>query len=332
MTNTAQNNWTPSAQLQQLTRDQRESWDRGERRIVEQYFEEHPELRSDEKLLLDFICSEFALREEQGETPTLAEYVDRFPNLAPQLQLLFDVLQAIGTEQSLPSMGPLSSLASRVPLTPFPRSHGTIANARKKSASAGDGPPGYPPRQFGQYELIGEVARGGMGVVYKARQPKLDRIVAIKTILPQQFESDSAVRRFQIEAEAAAKLDHPGVVPIYDVGEQDGEHYLCMAYVDGESLATRLARGPLPADDAARIVRDVAEAVHHAHERGIIHRDLKPANILIDNAGRPRVTDFGLAQAGFCRIAHRGRQRHRHARLYVPRTGDGRERHDWAPV
>src|SRR3984957_13510685 len=132
--------------------------------------------------------------------------------------------------------------------------------------------------------------------VSRRRPPKLERIVAIKTIVPQQFESDSAVRRFQVEAEAAAKLDHPGVVPIYDVGEQDGEHYLCMAYVDGESLATRLARGPLPADDAARIVRDVAEAVHHAHERGIIHRDLKPANILIDNAGRPRVTDFGLAR------------------------------------
>jgi serine/threonine protein kinase len=296
MTDTAQNNWTPSAQLQQLTRDQRESWDRGDKRLVEHYFEEHPELRADEKLLLDFICSEFALREEQGETPTLAEYRGRFPDVAQQLQLLFDVLQAIGAEQSLPSMGPLSSLASRAPLTPFPRSHGTIANARRKSGSEGGASGSNPPRQFGPYELLNEIARGGMGIVYKARQPKLDRIVAIKTILPQQFESDSAVRRFQIEAEAAAKLDHPGVVPIYDVGEQDGEHYLCMAYVDGESLATRLSRGPLPADDAARIVRDVAEAVHHAHERGIIHRDLKPANILIDNAGRPRVTDFGLAR------------------------------------
>ena len=122
-------------------------------------------------------------------------------------------------------------------------------------------------RLFGQYELIEEVARGGMGIVYKARQTKLDRIVALKMILPSHFDSDSAVRRFQIEAEAAAKLDHPCVVPIFDVGEHDGQPYLCMAFIEGESLAARLVAGAVSATEAARIVRDVAEAVHHAHER-----------------------------------------------------------------
>jgi serine/threonine protein kinase len=290
-------NWTPSDELRQLAEDQRERWHQGDRRLVEQYFEDHPELRSDEKLLLDFVCSEFSLRQEHGETPTLAEYVERFPALAMQLELLFEVLQAIDSAPSLHAFESESRILSQSISTHGNGLQRTGTPRRKgQPASAADSVNDSSPRLFGPYELIGEVARGGMGIVYKARQPKLDRIVAIKTIVPQQFESDSAVRRFQVEAEAAAKLDHPGVVPIYDVGEQDGEHYLCMAYVDGESLATRVARGPLPADEAARIVRDVAEAVQHAHDRGIIHRDLKPANILIDNTGRPRVTDFGLAR------------------------------------
>ncbi len=290
-------NWTPSDELRQLAQDQREHWQQGDRRLVEQYFEEHPELHSDEKLLLDFVCSEFSLRQEHGETPTLAEYVERFPALALQLELLFEVLQAIDSEPSLPAYAPESRILSHSVSTHGSNLHRTAASRqRRQPPSNADSIDGNPPRQFGPYELIREVARGGMGIVYKARQPKLDRIVAIKTIVPQQFESDSAVRRFQVEAEAAAKLDHPCVVPIYDVGEQDGEHYLCMAYVDGESLQARVARGPLAADDAARIVRDVAEGVQHAHDRGIIHRDLKPANILIDSTGRPRVTDFGLAR------------------------------------
>jgi tRNA A-37 threonylcarbamoyl transferase component Bud32 len=291
------NSWTPSPQLRELTQDQRERWQRGDKRLVEQYFDDHKELRSDEKLLLDFVCSEFSLRQEHGDTPTLAEYVERFPALAQQLELLFEVMQAIDSEPALQAFDPDSRILSpSVVIPPTGARRTTASRNGSQPASVSDSANGSSFRLFGPYELIGEVARGGMGIVYKARQPKLDRIVAIKTIVPQQFESDSAVRRFQVEAEAAAKLDHPGVVPIYDVGELDGEHYLCMAYVEGESLATRVARGPLAADEAARIVRDVAEAVQHAHDRGIIHRDLKPANILIDNTGRPRVTDFGLAR------------------------------------
>jgi eukaryotic-like serine/threonine-protein kinase len=152
-----------------------------------------------------------------------------------------------------------------------------------------------PPKSCGDYEIIEEIGRGGMGVVYKARQLKLNRIVALKMILAVPA-SEAAVRRFQTEAEAGAALDHPGIVPVHDVGQFAGRHFICMGFVDGESLEGRVARGSLCPERAARIGADVAEAIQHAHDRGIIHRDLKPANILIDASGRPRVTDFGLAR------------------------------------
>ncbi len=147
-----------------------------------------------------------------------------------------------------------------------------------------------------KYELLGEIGRGGMGVVFKAWQAKPKRIVAIKMILRGQLSGREDVERFRVEADAAAKLDHPGIVPIYEVGQQNALHYFSMGFVDGQSLAKRVAEGPLPARDAAEIVRAVAEAVQYAHDNGVIHRDLKPGNILLDKNGRPRVTDFGLAK------------------------------------
>jgi eukaryotic-like serine/threonine-protein kinase len=150
--------------------------------------------------------------------------------------------------------------------------------------------------RFSNYEIIEELARGGMGVVYKARQFKLNRIVALKMILPSQLETNAIRCRFSKEAEAAAKLDHPGIVSIYDMGEHHGLPYISMAFVEGESLAARVQRGALAPADATRVVRDVADAMQHAHDRGILHRDLKPANVLIDSSERVRVTDFGLAR------------------------------------
>jgi WD40 repeat protein/tRNA A-37 threonylcarbamoyl transferase component Bud32 len=135
-----------------------------------------------------------------------------------------------------------------------------------------------------------------MGVVFKARQKKLNRLVAIKMILSGDLASKEAVSRFFAEAQAAATLDHPGIVPVYEIGQHDGQHYFSMGFIEGHSLAERVAKGPLPPKDAAEITRKIGEAIAYAHDKGVIHRDLKPANVLMDANGEPKVTDFGLAR------------------------------------
>jgi serine/threonine protein kinase len=151
-------------------------------------------------------------------------------------------------------------------------------------------------QRFGEYELLTEIARGGMGVVYRARQTALDRIVALKMILAGRLADAEDVSRFRTEAEAAARLQHPNIVAVHDVGDCDGQHYFTMEYIEGTSLDRRLAQGPLPGKSAARYVRILARAVAYAHKQGILHRDLKPSNILIDVEDEPHITDFGLAK------------------------------------
>ncbi len=151
-------------------------------------------------------------------------------------------------------------------------------------------------RRFGDYELIEEIARGGMGVVYKARQVSLDRLVAVKMILAGEFATQEFVQRFRTEASAAAVLHHPNIVAIHEVGVHAGQHYFSMDFVDGPSLAALVGHVPLPARRAAQYVQILAEAIHYAHEQGILHRDLKPSNVLIDADDQPRITDFGLAK------------------------------------
>lgn len=155
----------------------------------------------------------------------------------------------------------------------------------------------HPRRILGNYELLNEVARGGMGVVFRARQLDLDRVVALKLLLAGEWASQEFVERFRIEAFAAAALDHPSIVPIYDHGEDDGQWFIAMKFVEGCSLDHRIRKkGPIPPRKAATLIARLARAIHFAHQHGVLHRDLKPANILLDEEDKPYLTDFGLAR------------------------------------
>jgi WD40 repeat protein/serine/threonine protein kinase len=175
-----------------------------------------------------------------------------------------------------------------------------LAAASQKADPAGDSGSSFPRKEtvryFGDYELFEEIARGGMGVVYRARQSSLERIVALKLILAGQFASKQVIQRFRGEVTAAALLQHPNIVAIHDVGIHDGQHYFSMDFVQGKSLSQLVGNRPLPVVRAARYVKIIAEAIHFAHEQGILHRDLKPSNVLVDASDQPRITDFGLAK------------------------------------
>jgi WD40 repeat protein/serine/threonine protein kinase len=201
---------------------------------------------------------------------------DGWPKGLCQHCALTNALEVSGGESQLLMLGTQSSGDGEQPPMPTPRLFGS--------------------RAFGDYELLEELGRGGMGVVYRARQVSLNRSVAVKLILSGEFASKQEVLRFRGEAEAAANLHHPNIVAIYETGEIQGQNYFSMEYVQGRTLAEVVRDSPLRPDSAARYVRIVAEAIHYAHGRGILHRDLKPSNVLIDAEDRPRVTDFGLAR------------------------------------
>jgi WD40 repeat protein len=212
--------------------------------------------------------------------PSRDELLARHPEFADELAEFLD-----GREQ-IQRVAPPPKLPG-----PSPAEMPTLAPSEPPAAPLGT------VRYFGDYELLEEIARGGMGVVYKARQVSLNRTVALKMILAGQLAAADDVRRFRTEAEAAANLDHPHIVPIYEVGEHQGQHYFSMKLIDGGSLASRVGQSPPAAmGGLVELVARVARAVHYAHQRGILHRDLKPANILLDREGQPHVTDFGLAK------------------------------------
>src|SRR6266568_1411728 len=150
--------------------------------------------------------------------------------------------------------------------------------------------------EFGDYELLEEIGRGGQGVVFRARQKSLNRIVALKVIRLGQWASKAHLKRFRREAEAAASLDHPGIVPIHEVGEREGSCYFSMQFIEGGQLDDVPRRQPMPIRRAVELIVKVARTVHYAHEHRILHRDIKPGNILLDEKGEPHLTDFGLAR------------------------------------
>ncbi len=236
--------------------------------------------RDVQRLLEELLRVECELRRRAGEEASIAEYAARFPEHAALIEAVFGP----GLGRSTPS----------VPRHDLP----TIAPNRTTGQTGGNDElsGGARVRYFGDYEIAREIARGGMGVVFRARQISLNRAVALKMILAGQLADENDIKRFYIEAEAAANLDHPGIVPIFEVGQHEEQHFFSMAFVEGRSLAERLADGPMPPREAAALLLDVTTAVEYAHSRGVIHRDLKPSNILIGADGNPRVTDFGLAK------------------------------------
>lgn len=175
-----------------------------------------------------------------------------------------------------------------------------LAQKSYADATTGDSSPtipeAAPPPRLGDFELLEEIGRGGMGVVYRARQLSLDREVALKLMLHGSQASSADRARFQAEVSAAAQLEHPNIVPIYEVGSDQGWQYFGMKLIEGQTLSQRIAAGPMTEREAVELTRDLARAVQYAHDRGVIHRDLKPANILLDASGDPHLSDFGLAK------------------------------------
>ncbi len=193
------------------------------------------------------------------------------------------------------SDGPLATDDTPAARNPLTIEFEAAAECQRQS-SADDSELSGDMVRFGDFDLLHEIGRGGMGIVYKARQLSLNRIVAIKMILQGRFATPDDVERFQREAQAAAKLEHPHIVVVHEVGRYGDQHFFSMEYVEGLSLAELARRGPLPPRRAAQYTQQVAEAVHFAHQNGVLHRDIKPSNVLIDNRGRARVMDFGLAR------------------------------------
>jgi serine/threonine-protein kinase len=287
-----------------LLADQRRAWQQGKAKLVEQYLIDYSLLATDEEGTVDLIYQEFILRSELGPAPSLAEYVQRFPQYGTQLQaqlVLLRVVQEIA-DQKTKKLDPAASSSAPPSSCVVPESASAAPSLNgDQSATPNTGAADWPHLEG--YEIFGELGRGAMGVIYKARQQSLGRLVALKMINPDREDYAQSHARFRSEAEKLARLQHPNIVQIFEVGEQNGRPYFAMELVEGSSLAQKLAGARLPDGQAAQLVETLARAMHYAHQQGIIHRDLKPGNVLLrGDAATPveqcalKIADFGLAK------------------------------------
>jgi serine/threonine protein kinase/tetratricopeptide (TPR) repeat protein len=279
---------------------------------LEDYVACYPQLGPLERLSEEVVAEEYRVRRRWGDRPSQAEYPRRFPLQADRLTALLVQVDAELAAQE-------SAIETCDSLLVPPHAESASGGSTKQDPEVPDQrAEGTRPQPFplvAGYEIQGELGRGGMGVVYKAWQPSLRRLVALKMILTGAYASSDQLGRFRREAEAAARLQHPNIVQIHEIGDQDGRPYFTLEFVEGGSLAKHLAGTPLSASSAADLVTTLARAVHYAHQHGIVHRDLKPANILLSfgreppasapgalaggsrlNDAIPKITDFGLAK------------------------------------
>jgi tetratricopeptide (TPR) repeat protein/tRNA A-37 threonylcarbamoyl transferase component Bud32 len=260
--------WRALAELARLDLEYR--FKAGESPRVETYLEAYPELAANQAVVLDLIEAEYGMRRRRADVP-IQEFLERFPAY-------------------------LAAMAGRLPGVPVPSTAVEKRSTAAGLASAGSKTVDITTPNVPGYEVLEELGRGGMGRVYKARQLALNRLVALKMLRNEALAETEELARFRREAETVARLRHPNVVQIYEVNEYHGHPYFSMEFVEGGTLAARLAGKPQPPAEAARLVEILARAVHAVHECGVIHRDLKPGNVLMTADGTPKVADFGLAR------------------------------------
>ena len=241
---------------------------------------------------------------ERGEPTSRQSLIAEHPDVAQELACFFenhDRLAMLADTWCSETTGDLEPRSRRRAETAATADGATLSLSPRGDGASGNESPrtgrtGPSLRSFGDYELLEEIARGGMGIVYRARQVSLNRMVAIKMIRSGDVAEEDEIRRFQAEAESAACLQHPHIVGIHEVGQWEGQYYFSMEYVSGVSLAQLARQGPRPPKQVAQYVRQIAEAIDFAHRHGVLHRDIKPSNVIIDERDQARVTDFGLAK------------------------------------